>query len=461
MSTSLQDQLPRSISPSLRHHAVTPTHAGYDRLRSTYSEVGAPAVILRPGSVAEVKAAVDYARRDPRPLAVRSGGHGIGSTNHGGIVIDTSRLKNLNVIDPYRRVVRVGAGARWGNVARQLDPFGLAISSGDHGNVGVGGLAAGGGIGWLARSQGLAIDNIVGATVVLADGSVVRVDEHHEPELFWGLRGAGGLLGVVTSFDFVAAPVREVGIARLRVSVDREGAVLSRWAEVMASAPREMTSFVTVLPSLDGPAAEITAVISRPELLRGLAARLHRVGHVVGATREVIPYAALLPDTDLQANVGQQTVIATNGLVEELTPGLASRLMSALGELGSAVLQLRSVDGAVHDMAPDRTAYAHRHQRVAVVLAAFPPADAAQLDSAWAQIEPHTDGAYRNFESRPHTDSAFRRAFPGETGERLRRLQADVDPAGIFRTPQLTGTGSAPRSSPTPRPLQPPRDLVP
>ena len=160
----------------------------------------------------------------------------------------------------------------------------------------------------------------------------------------------------------------------------------------------------------------------------------------------LMPYASLLPDTHLQANVGQQPAVATNGLVDELTPELSSRLMSALREIGAAVVQLRSVDGAVHDVMPTATAYAHRHQRVAVVLAAFPPARTSDLDAAWADIEPHVDGAYVNFESRPHSPSAFARAFPGRTGERVRRLQASIDPTGLFRAARLSGTESVPQS---------------
>ena len=181
-----------SLPTALRRGAVTSTHPLYEQLRSTYSTVGAPAVILRPGTVADVQTAVVHAGTSELPFAVRSGGHGVSSTNRGGLVLDTSRLDEVTVLDRSRRLVRVGAGARWGPVAALLGRLGWAISSGDHANVGVGGLATGGGIGWLTRSRGLTIDSVRGVDLVLADGSAVRADAEREPELFWGIRGAGG-----------------------------------------------------------------------------------------------------------------------------------------------------------------------------------------------------------------------------------------------------------------------------
>src|SRR5690606_4992926 len=150
----------------------------YERVRSSYIWTGSPGLVLRPATAQQVAEAITYARSQDVPLAVRSGGHGISgrSTNDGGIVVDVGALDKVEVLDRERRLVRVGAGARWGDVARALSPHGLAISSGDYGDVGVGGLATAGGQGFLARSYGLTLDHVVGAEVALADGRIVRAD---------------------------------------------------------------------------------------------------------------------------------------------------------------------------------------------------------------------------------------------------------------------------------------------
>src|SRR5690606_26139564 len=201
-----------AIPASLAERAVEPGDARYDAVRSNYLRGGSPGLVLRPRTTAEVVDALAYARRHDVPLGVRSGGHGVSgrSTNDGGIVIDLGALNRIEVLDPATRRVRIGPGARWGEVAPALQPHGWAITSGDHGGVGVGGLATAGGIGFLSREHGLTIDHIRAVEVVLADGSVVRADEHHHPDLFWGVRGAGSALGIVTSFEFEADEVGEL-----------------------------------------------------------------------------------------------------------------------------------------------------------------------------------------------------------------------------------------------------------
>jgi FAD/FMN-containing dehydrogenase len=189
-STLDYDAVPASIADA----AVTPGDPAYGRLTSTYFRGGAPGIVLLPRTVEQVVDAVDFAGRHLHlPLGIRSGGHGLGgrSTNDGGIVIDLRHLNGIHVLDPAVQLVRIGPGARWRDVAAALQPHGWALSSGDSGAVGVGGLATSGGIGLLARAHGLTIDRLVAAHVVLADGSVVVADEHEHRELFWAVRGAG------------------------------------------------------------------------------------------------------------------------------------------------------------------------------------------------------------------------------------------------------------------------------
>ncbi|GMA90399.1 LLM class flavin-dependent oxidoreductase [Homoserinibacter gongjuensis] len=183
-----------SLPPALAENAVEPGDREYGAVRANYLRGGAPGLVLRPRTVDEVVQAVAVAREHRElPLGVRSAGHGISgrSTNDGGIVLDVGALDSIEVLDEQRRLVRVGPGARWQEVAAALQPHGWVITSGDYGGVGVGGLATAGGVGYFAREHGLTIDRMRAAELVLADGSVVRTDAEHDPELFWGCAAPG------------------------------------------------------------------------------------------------------------------------------------------------------------------------------------------------------------------------------------------------------------------------------
>lgn len=235
------------VPESLRELAVEPGDREFHRLRGGYMRGGSPGLVLRPRSTAEVADALAFARRHPDlDLGVRSGGHGISgrSTNDGGLVLDLSRMNKVEVLDEAARLVRVEPGARWMDVARALSPFGWAVTSGDFGGVGVGGLATAGGVGFLSRSQGLTIDRVRAVEIVLADGSVVRASADENGELFWGVRGAGGNLGVVTSFEIEAGEVGEVGWGVLTQDFSDPVDYLVRWGAVVESAPRDLTSFL-------------------------------------------------------------------------------------------------------------------------------------------------------------------------------------------------------------------------
>ncbi|MFC7586242.1 FAD-binding protein [Nonomuraea antimicrobica] len=238
------DAVPAALAPT----AVEPGDAGYARVRSTYLRGGSPGLVLRPGTPGEAGQAVVFARTQPVKLSIRSGGHGISgrSTNNGGIVIDLSRLNAIEVLDKAARRVRVGPGARWSDVAAALAPHGWALSSGDYGGVGVGGLATSGGIGWFVREHGLTIDHLRAVDLVLADGSQVHADEEENAELFWGVRGAGANFGIVTSFEFEVDEAGDVGFAQLVVDASDTAALLERWGAAMEAAPRDLTSSLIV-----------------------------------------------------------------------------------------------------------------------------------------------------------------------------------------------------------------------
>lgn len=420
-----------AIPPQLAATAVEPGDHEYSRVRSTYVRRGAPGLVLRPRTPDEVAAALAYAREQDVALSVRSGGHGISgrSTNDGGILLDVGRLDGIEVLDPATGRVRLGPGARWSAVARELARHGLAMSSGDYGGVGVGGLATAGGIGFLVRKHGLTLDHVVAAELVLADGTQVRADADHHPDLLWAVRGAGGNFGILTAVELDAYPVRDVVFSTMAFEVDAD--LLQRWGALIEAAPRELTSFAHVFARRgDPPVAQLYSVYAGDDTARAAAALepLLGIGRLLGQQAQLLPYPAILPGDGGPHDGGRPPRIRS-GLADHITPELARTLDEGLRSGALPLFQLRSVGGAVNDVDPLATAYAHRTQTVSI---AGVGAGATRLDAFWdGELYPHLHGLYLSFE----TDTSPRRltdAFPEPTLGRLRELKALYDPDNVF-----------------------------
>jgi alkanesulfonate monooxygenase SsuD/methylene tetrahydromethanopterin reductase-like flavin-dependent oxidoreductase (luciferase family)/FAD/FMN-containing dehydrogenase len=422
-----------AVPTSLARTAVEPGDWGYGRVRSTYARTGSPGLVLGPRDLDEVVEALGFARAQDVPLAVRSGGHGIGgrSTNDGGIVIDLAALNAVDVVDNGSRRVRLGPGARWGHVADVLAPQGLALSSGDFGDVGVGGLATAGGIGFLARKSGLTIDRVVAADVVLADGSVIRADARTSPDLFWALRGAGGNFGIVTAFELEADELPLVVLSTTVVDAADAASVVERWGAVVEAAPRELTSFLHVLAQRDGaPVAQIVTVYASDDAEAAVAALtpLLDVGPVLDTQAQLAPYAAILPAQDAPHFGSAREPLISNGLAAHLTSELSEALAGGLRGGVTPWVSIRSVGGAVNDVPAEETAYAHRHQSFDVGSVGLRE---ESFRTHWDELRPHLDGLYISFE----TDTRPERlhdAYPGETLARLRELKRRYDPDNVF-----------------------------
>ena len=208
------------LSRSFRGELLLPTTPGYDTARTIWN--GAvdrrPAIVTRCTGVADVVAAVRSAREHDLEIAIRGGGHNVAGTAmcDDGIVIDLSAMRAVWV-DPVGRTAWVQGGALWSDVDHETQAHGLATTGGIVGHTGVAGLTLGGGIGFLMRKHGLAVDNLLEAEVVTAEGSIVRASGDEHPDLFWALRGGGGNFGVVTSFRFALHPVGPAGLGGPRV----------------------------------------------------------------------------------------------------------------------------------------------------------------------------------------------------------------------------------------------------
>src|SRR3989454_7994531 len=238
----------------MRGALLRPGDVGYEQALRVYNGMieKRPALIARGKDVADVIAAVNFAREHELTLAVRGGGHsgpGLGTCDD-GLVIDLSGMKGIRV-DPSARTARVEGGCTWGEVDHATHPFGLATPSGFISTTGVGGLTLGGGIGYLSRALGLTIDNLLSVDMVLADGSFVTASAQEHADLFWAVRGGGGNFGVVTSFLFQLHPISMVYGGPMLWPIEQAAAGMKFLRGFIFDAPAAINgwfAFITVPP---------------------------------------------------------------------------------------------------------------------------------------------------------------------------------------------------------------------
>jgi hypothetical protein len=328
--------------------AVEPGDLAYANVRSTYMRGGAPGLVLRPADTGEVVRALAFARAQPVPLGVRSGGHGVSgrSTNDGGIVIDLGLMNAIEVLDTASRRVRIQPGARWMDVAAALEPHGWGLSSGDYGGVGVGGLATAGGIGFLVREHGLTIDHLRAVEIVLADGSVVTASDTENADLFWAVRGAGANFGIVTSFEFEVDDVGQVGFAQLAFDASDTAGFLEGWGAVVEAAPRDLTSFLIMGAVRAGnPAvAQLMSVVDSddPDTVLDRLQPLANLAPLVQQSVRIMPYAAVMANASDAPHAGHGEPQSRSGLLEHITPEFAAAAATMLESGDTSSRSVRS-----------------------------------------------------------------------------------------------------------------------
>jgi FAD/FMN-containing dehydrogenase len=422
--------------------ALRPGDDGYEAAARVFYGTGEPALVVRPRDPDEVAAVLAHAARQDLPVSVRSGGHsplGHGA-NTGGMVIDLAHLGEVQVLDAGRRLVRVGGGASWGQVAAALDPHGWGLTAGDTANVGVGGLTLGGGIGWMVRRHGLAIDNLAGARVVTADGRLLTASADEHPDLFWALRGGGGNFGVVVDFDFLAQPVTTLHFGSVTYRLDDPAGLLGRWRDAMRLAPEQLSSTLALMPRTPGrpPSATVllcyagqpgTAVAEVDAAIEPL----FELGTVTTASVSERRYAEILEDAQHPPGV---RLVTRNTLV----PTLDAAVIAAINHLHTAprptAIAVRSLGGAFGRVPADATAFAHRDAEAMIVGMLMLPATAtdAEADQAlvpWRALAAHGTGTYINFQGSA-TAADLTAAYPPATYTRLATVKRTYDPANRF-----------------------------
>ena len=440
---------------NLRGTLIQPADAAYDDSCKVYNAMISkhPRLIARCADVADVIASVNFAREHALLLAVRGGGHnggGLGTCDD-GLVIDLSEMRGIRV-DPAARTVRVEGGCRWRDADHATHAFGLATPSGVIGSTGVGGLTLGGGIGHLTRRYGLAIDNLLSADVVLADGRLVTATEHSNENLFWALRGGGGNFGVVTSFEFRLHPVSDVIAGPTLWPLERATEIMQWYRAFIVEAPDELNgffAFMTVPPVAPFPEAlhlqKMCAVVwcwtGDPTKAEAAFAPVLATGPVLHGV-QALPFPALQSVFDGLYPPGLQWYWRAD-FVNDL-PDAAIALHAEYAErlpTMHSTMHLYPIDGAAHRVGRNETAFSYRDSRWAAVFAGVDP-DAANADriSAWARdyqtaLHPYSaGGAYVNFmmeEGEERVKASFRDNY-----SRLSAIKREFDPDNLFRVNQ-------------------------
>ena len=235
---------------SLRGELIQPNDGGYDDARKVWNGTfdRKPAIIVRCVSTSDVINAVNFARDKNLLISVRGGGHNVAGTAvcDDGMMIDLSLMRRVNV-DKRDKTARVDGGALLGDVDHETQLHGLAVSAGIVSHTGVGGLALGGGFGWISRKYGLSVDNLISAEVVTADGRLVTASAQENPDLFWGVRGGGGNFGIVTSFEFKCAEIGTEVYSGLVVKKFEDAKEYMQFhSEYVRKLPDEMTVWMVV-----------------------------------------------------------------------------------------------------------------------------------------------------------------------------------------------------------------------
>ncbi|HEX2160089.1 MAG TPA: FAD-binding oxidoreductase [Actinomycetes bacterium] len=430
---------------------TVPGDADYDQVRTVFygGFDQRPAVIIRPADAREVARVVTLARDSGMELAVRSGGHSTAghSLSDGGIVLDLGELTGLE-LDPEGRTAWAQTGLTAGAYTEAVGAHGLVTGFGDTGSVGIGGITLGGGVGFLVRRFGLTIDSLLAAELVTADGRILQVDDDRHPELFWAIRGGGGNFGVATRFKFRLHPLESIVGGMLLLPATAE--VVAGFMAAAEAAPEELSGIANVMPA---PPLPFVPAEAHGRLV--VMALLAYAGNADAGERALAPFRALAPPlADMlqpmpysgmfppEEEEYHPTAVARTMFVDTVDREVAGTIMEHLGASDAPirVAQLRVLGGAMARVPVEATAYAHRHRRIMVNIAAFydGPDDKvrrqAWVDGFAAAIH-QGDGAYVNFLA-DEGPERVREAYPGPTWDRLVEVKRRYDPHNLFRRNQ-------------------------
>jgi FAD/FMN-containing dehydrogenase len=457
-SMSVTEDAINALRAAVRGAVTTPEDPAYAVARAVWngSIDRCPAVVVGCRGVADIRTALRFARDHGLPIAVRGGGHNIAGfgTCDGGVVLDLRAMTGSRV-DPQARTVRAEPGLVWGELDRETQSFGLAVTGGVMTTTGIAGFTLGGGIGWLQRKLGLACDNLVAADVLTADGELVKASTHHNEELFWALRGGGGNFGIVTSFEFALHPVGPEVFAGI-VAWPAEDAIdiLQLHRDFMATAPDEITCIAICRTAPPAPFLP-EAIHGKPIVaIAGLYA-----GSVEDGEKAFAPLRSF--GTPAGDAMGPKSYTFFNGMFDgswapgfqnywkaEYLTGLTDGCIEALAPFTTthtsplSDFKVAALGGAVSRVGEDETAYGHRYAPFILNINTrwSDPSEAdvhrSHTQAIWESVQPYADGgSYVNFMGEEGADR-IRAAYGEAKYRRLQKVKDAFDPENVFRINQ-------------------------
>ncbi len=442
---------------SLRGQLLLPHEPGYEEGRKVFNAMidRHPGMIVRCAGVADVIAAVKFATRRDLEVAVHSTGHHVAglSVCDKGMVIDLSPMKGIHV-DPATRIARVEPGVTWFDLNHELQVFGLAATGGYVGTTGVSGLTLGGGLGWMVRKHGCALDNLLSADVVTADGQFLHASSATNPDLFWGIRGGGGNFGVVTSFEFEVHPAGTVLAGLVLHSASTARKSLRFWREYETTAPEEMSNSAVLFnapPGLPlpevlcrGPIVGIGGVWVGPLEAGERALRpLREFGPPAADIYQPMPYSAAQTMADFLWIRGTYNYWKSNFL-KSFSDQAIDTIIDFFAETPSprtVVVLEHDGDGAYSRVPEDATSFGHRNWPYNIVVttawteAADTEANIRWTREFWNAMGPFlADAAYVNYLGGVEEEGV--RAAYGRKYQRLAELKNKYDPTNFFHMNQ-------------------------
>jgi FAD/FMN-containing dehydrogenase len=441
----------RTFYSNIRGQVILPDDAIYKEARTVfYGGIDRhPAAIVRVKDASDIARVVSLARESGLELAIKSGGHSLAghSVSDGGIVLDLSEMKNLEV-DTEGRTAWAQTGLTAGEYTAAVGAHGLATGFGDTGSVGIGGITLGGGVGYLVRKHGLTIDDVLAAEIVTADGELVYVDAESHPDLFWAIRGGGGNFGVVSRFRYRLHEVDTI-VGGMLVLPATPKVIASFVAEAEAT-PEELSTIANVMVAPPMPFL--------PEEAHGklvIMALLCYAGEVDEGERVLAPFRALAtplidtvgpkpyPEMYEPMGPGPDEEVARSLFIDSLDSRAAESIVEYLQASSAqmAVAQIRVLGEAMARVPSEATAFAHRKRRIMLALGAvYEQREEEAVHRAWveafaAALRQGDAGVYVNFLGE-EGEERVREAYPGKTWERLAEIKTRYDPTNLFRLNQ-------------------------
>ncbi len=434
---------------SLHGELIGPNDEGYDSARRVWNGMidKYPALIARCADASDVVRAVQFARRQDLPIAVRGGGHSYAGngTCDGGLVIDLAHMKRVQV-DPVKCIAWAQAGLTLGELIRETQAFGLAIPVGTASDTGLSGLTLGGGLGWLMGKYGLTIDNLLAVEIVTADGCVLRASANEHADLFWAVRGGGGNFGVVTAFEFHLHPVGALLAGVVFHPLSRAREVLRLYREVTRTAPGELTAYAGFVTMPDGRPVVALALCYCGTLEEGerLVAPVRSFGPPLVDLLRPMSYLELISFNDAGVPRGRYYYNKARSLTK-----LDEQVLETIIEFGSSrtspltTIAIEHVHGAACRVGAHETAFALREEHYALhILTAWNEGAPSEADThiswtraLWSATEPfaaaETYANYLEDEGEARVWASY-----GANYERLVRVKNSYDPTNFFHINQ-------------------------